>query len=243
RDSLISAPTGSGKTLAAFLICIDKLVRAARARTLEDATQVVYVSPLKALSNDVHRNLEAPLAEIAALAEREGIPLLPIRTAVRTGDTPMHERAKMLKKPPHILVTTPESLFILLTAEKSREMLRTTSTVILDEIHAIADDKRGSHLSLSLARFDALTENRPQRIGLSATVKPIEEVACLLGPDTRIVDVGHRREMEIAVEVPGDELSSVASTEMWNEIYDRIAALILAHRTTLVFVNTRRLSE
>jgi ATP-dependent helicase Lhr and Lhr-like helicase len=243
RDSLISAPTGSGKTLAAFLICIDKLVRAARAQTLEDATQVVYVSPLKALSNDVHRNLEIPLAEIAALAKREGITLMPIRTAVRTGDTPMHERAKMLKKPPHILVTTPESVYILLTAEKSREMLRTTSTVIIDEIHAIADDKRGSHLSLSLARFDALTAGRPQRIGLSATVKPIEEVACLLGPDTRIVDVGHKREMELAVEVPRDELSSVASTEMWNEIYDRIAALILAHRTTLVFVNTRRLSE
>ena len=243
RDSLISAPTGSGKTLAAFLICIDKLVRAARAQTLEDATQVVYVSPLKALSNDVHRNLEIPLAEIAALAKREGVPLLPIRTAVRTGDTPMHERAKMLRNPPHILVTTPESLYILLTAEKSREMLRTASTVILDEIHAIADDKRGSHLSLSLARFDALTAGRPQRIGLSATVKPIEEVACLLGPDTRIIDVGHRREMELAVEVPRDELGSVASTEMWHETYDRIAALILAHRTTLVFVNTRRLSE
>src|SRR4051812_37237309 len=243
RDTLISAPTGSGKTLAAFLICIDGLVRAARAQTLQDATQVVYVSPLKALSNDVHRNLELPLAQIAALAKRQGIDLMPIRTAVRTGDTPAAERARMLKKPPHILVTTPESLFILLTAEKSREMLRTTSTLIVDEIHAIADDKRGSHLSLSLARLDALTGSRPQRIGLSATVKPIEEVACLLGPDTRIVDVGHRREMELAVEVPRDELSVVASTEMWNEIYDRIAELILAHRTTLVFVNTRRLSE
>src|SRR5690242_783773 len=243
RDTLISAPTGSGKTLAAFLICLDRLVRAAREQTLPDATRVVYVSPLKALSNDVHRNLEVPLAEIASLAKREGISLMPIRTAVRTGDTPMPERAQMLRKPPHILVTTPESLFILLTAEKSREMLRTTSTIIVDEIHAIADDKRGSHLALSLARLDALTGNRAQRIGLSATVKPIEEVACLLGPQTRIVDVGHRREMEIAVEVPRDELSVVASTEMWNEIYDRIAELILAHRTTLVFVNTRRLSE
>jgi ATP-dependent Lhr-like helicase len=243
QDTLISAPTGSGKTLAAFLICLDRLVRAARAQTLEDSTQVVYVSPLKALSNDVHRNLEIPLAEIAALAKRQGILLMPIRTAVRTGDTPMAERARMLKKSPHILVTTPESLFILLTAEKSRDMLRTTSTLIVDEIHAMADDKRGSHLSLSIARLDALTGSRPQRIGLSATVKPIEEVACLLGPDTRIVDVGHRREMELAVEVPRDELSVVASTEMWNEIYDRIAELILAHRTTLVFVNTRRLSE
>jgi ATP-dependent helicase Lhr and Lhr-like helicase len=243
RDTLISAPTGSGKTLAAFLICIDRLVRAARAGTLADETQVVYVSPLKALSNDVHRNLEAPLAEIAALAERQGIRLMPIRTAVRTGDTPALERTRMLKKPPHILVTTPESLFILLTAQKPREMLRPTTTLIVDEIHAMADDKRGSHLALSMARLDALTSRRPQRIGLSATVKPIEEVACILGPDTRIVDVGHRREMELAVEIPRDELSVVASTEMWNEIYDRVAELIIAHRTTLVFVNTRRLSE
>ncbi len=243
HDSVISAPTGSGKTLAAFLICLDRLVRAAGAGTLADTTQVIYVSPLKALSNDIHRNLEVPLAEIAELARKEGIALLPIRTSVRTGDTPMPERAKMLRKPPHILVTTPESLFILLTAEKSREMLRNTTTVIVDEIHAMADDKRGSHLSLSLARLDALTGKRPQRIGLSATVKPIEEVAQFLGPATRVVDVGHRREMELAVEVPGDELSSVASTEMWNEIYDRLAELILQHRTTLVFVNTRRLSE
>ncbi|HEY7302863.1 MAG TPA: DEAD/DEAH box helicase [Bryobacteraceae bacterium] len=243
HDTLISAPTGSGKTLAAFLICLDRLVREARMHTLKDETQVVYVSPLKALSNDVHRNLELPLAEIAALAQLEGIPLLPIRTAVRTGDTPMAERAQMLKKPPHILVTTPESLFILLTAERSREMLRTTSTLIVDEIHVMADDKRGSHLALSLARLDALTGGRPQRIGLSATVKPIEEVACLLGPDTRTVDIGHRREMELSVEVPRDELGAVASTEMWNDLYDRVAELILEHRTTLVFVNTRRLSE
>ncbi len=243
RDTLISAPTGSGKTLAAFLICVDRLVRAARARTLSDETKVVYVSPLKALSNDVHRNLEVPLAEIDAIAKRWGISLMPIRTAVRTGDTPMPERTQMLKNPPHILVTTPESLFILLTAEKSREMLRTTSTIIIDEIHAIADDKRGSHLALSLARLDALTRKRPQRIGLSATVKPIEEVGRFLGNNTRIVDVGHRREMDLAVEVPRDELGAVASTEMWNEIYDRVAELILQNRTTLVFVNTRRLSE
>ncbi|MBV9266480.1 MAG: DEAD/DEAH box helicase, partial [Acidobacteriaceae bacterium] len=243
RDTLISAPTGSGKTLAAFLICLDRLVRAARAQTLPDETQVVYVSPLKALSNDVHKNLELPLAQIAALAEQEGIPLMPIRTSVRTGDTPMLERAQMLRKPPHILVTTPESLFILLTAEKSRKMLRSVSTIIVDEIHAIADDKRGSHLMLSLARLDALTTHRAQRIGLSATVKPIEEVACILGPDTRIVDIGHRRQMHLAIETPRDELGPVASTELWNEIYDRVAELILANRTTLVFVNTRRLSE
>jgi ATP-dependent Lhr-like helicase len=243
RDTLISAPTGSGKTLAAFLICLDRLFRSARTQTLPDETQVVYVSPLKALSNDVHKNLELPLTQIAALAERQGISLTPIRTSLRTGDTPALERARMLKKPPHILVTTPESLFILLTAEKSRQMLRSVSTVIVDEIHAMADDKRGSHLALSLARLDALTSQRAQRIGLSATVKPIEEVACLLGPDTRIVDIGHRREMDLAVEVPRDELAAVASTELWNEIYDRIAELILGNRTTLVFVNTRRLSE
>jgi ATP-dependent Lhr-like helicase len=243
HDTLISAPTGSGKTLAAFLICLDRLVRSARAQTLPDEVQVVYVSPLKALSNDVHRNLELPLAEMSTLAKTQGISLMPIRTAVRTGDTPVSDRARMLKKPPHILVTTPESLFILLTAEKSRQMLRGVSTVIVDEIHAIADDKRGSHLMLSLARLDSLIGRRAQRIGLSATVKPIEEVAHLLGPDTRIVDTGHRRNMDLAVEVPRDELAAVASTELWNEIYDRVAELILANRTTLVFVNTRRLSE
>jgi ATP-dependent Lhr-like helicase len=243
RDTLISAPTGSGKTFAAFLICIDRLVRAARAGTLTNATQVVYVSPLKALSSDIHRNLEMPLAEIAAMAKEEGIPWTPIRAIVRTGDTPAIERTQMLKQPPHIVVTTPESLFILLTAEKPRQILRTVSTVIIDEIHAMADDKRGSHLMLTLARLDALTGQRPQRIGLSATVKPIEEVACLLGPDTRIIDVGHRREMDLAVEVPRDELGAIASTEMWNEVYDRVAELIQQHRTTLVFVNTRRLSE
>ncbi|HEX4773842.1 MAG TPA: DEAD/DEAH box helicase [Bryobacteraceae bacterium] len=243
HNTLISAPTGSGKTLAAFLICIDRLVRAARAHTLAAETQVIYVSPLKALTNDVHRNLEVPLAQIADLAERQGIPLMPIRAAVRTGDTPNLERTQMLKKPPHILVTTPESLFILLTAEKPREMLRNVSTLIVDEIHAIADDKRGSHLALSIARLDALTVHPPQRIGLSATVKPIEEVAQLLGNRTRVIDVGHRRDMDLAVEVPRDELGAVASTELWNDIYDRIAELILSNRTTLVFVNTRRLSE
>jgi ATP-dependent helicase Lhr and Lhr-like helicase len=243
HDTLISSPTGSGKTLAAFLICIDRLVRAARAQTLPDKTQVVYVSPLKALSNDIHRNLEAPLAEIARLAESEGIILQQIRTAVRTGDTPTPERVRMLRKPPHILVTTPESLFILLTAEQSRKMLATASTVIVDEIHAIADDKRGSHLALSLSRLDSLAGRRLQRIGLSATVNPIEEVGRMLGPSTRIVDMGHRRKMDLGVEIPRDPLSSIASTEMWGEIYDRLAELILTHRSTLVFVNTRRLSE
>jgi ATP-dependent Lhr-like helicase len=243
RDVLISAPTGSGKTLAAFLICLDRLVRAARAGALANETEVVYVSPLKALSNDVHKNLEVPLAEISALAAQRGIPFSPIRTAVRTGDTPASERQKMGKQRPHILVTTPESLYILLTAAKSREMLKTVRTVIVDEIHAVADDKRGSHLALSLARLDALADAKPQRIGLSATVKPIEQVAEFLSAEARIIDVGHRRAMELAVEVPRDELGPIASNEMWAEIYDRVAELILTHRTTLVFVNTRRLSE
>ena len=243
HDVLISAPTGSGKTLAAFLICIDRLVRAARAGELSNETEVVYISPLKALSNDVHKNLEIPLAEISELAKRQGIPFAPIRTAVRTGDTPASERQQMGKQRPHILVTTPESLYILLTAEKSRAMLKTTRTVIVDEIHAVADDKRGSHLALSLARLDALAETKPQRIGLSATVKPIEQVAEFLSPHARIINIGHRREMGLAVEVPRDELGPVASNEMWAEIYDRLAELILTHRTTLVFVNTRRLSE
>ena len=247
RDVLISAPTGSGKTLAAFLICLDKLVRSATQGDLPDRTFVLYVSPLKALSNDIHKNLERPLAEISALAVKEGMLLAPIRTAVRTGDTLASERRSMLRTPPHVLVTTPESLFILLTAEKSRKILRQVGTIIVDEIHAVADDKRGSHLALSLARLEDLVVKsgapRPQRIGLSATVKPIEQVAGFLGDQVRIVDVGHRREMDIAVSVPKDELSVVATNEMWKEIYDRLAELISAHRTTLVFVNTRRLSE
>jgi ATP-dependent Lhr-like helicase len=247
RDVLISAPTGSGKTLAAFLICLDSLVRAARAGALTDETHVVYVSPLKALSNDVHRNLETPLAEIAALAESHNIPLAPIRTAVRTGDTPAWQRQRMIQQPPHILVTTPESLFILMTAEKSRLMLSTTRTIIVDEIHAVADDKRGSHLALTLARLDALVQDnncsRPQRIGLSATVRPIEDIANYLSRGASIVDVGHRREMDLKIEMPHDELGAVATSEMWGEIYDRIARHILDHKTTLVFVNTRRMSE
>jgi ATP-dependent helicase Lhr and Lhr-like helicase len=247
RDVLISAPTGSGKTLAAFLLCLDRLVRAARHGPLPNQTEVVYVSPLKALSNDIRFNLEIPLAEIAAMAVEQGIPLASIRTAVRTGDTPAWERQRMGKERPHVLVTTPESLYILLTAAKPRDMLRTTRTIIVDEIHAVADDKRGSHLALTLARLDALVEasgaSKPQRIGLSATVKPIEEVARFLSERAGIVNVGHRRDMEMAVEVPKDELGPVASNEMWEEIYNRVSELIEQHRTTLVFVNTRRLAE
>ena len=184
-----------------------------------------------------------PLREIRALAERRGVTLAPIRAAVRTGDTPARERRQLAKRPPHLLVTTPESLYILLTAEKSREALRTTRVAIVDEIHAMVGDKRGSHLALSLARLDALTGRRAQRIGLSATVKPVEEVARFLGPETEAVDVGHRRDMDLAVCVPRDELGPIATHEMWDEIYDRLAESILTHRTTLVFVNTRRMSE
>src|SRR5262247_3177483 len=248
-DVLISAPTGSGKTLAAFLSCLDRLVRASLEGSLVDETSVVYVSPLKALSNDIQKNLDRPLQEIAALASEKGLLLPPIRVAVRTGDTPMFERQQMIKRPPHILVTTPESLFILLTAERSREMLKTTQTMIIDEIHAIVDDKRGSHLSLSLARLDDLVVKAGgaplQRIGLSATVRPIEEVAQFVCPakQLRVIDSGHSRKLDLGIEVPKDELGAVASNEMWGEIYDRLAELILAHRTTLVFVNTRRLAE
>ena len=247
KTTLISAPTGSGKTLAAFLICIDSLVRKALSGELSDSTRAVYVSPLKALSNDIQKNLEIPLGEIFQLAGQRGILMPEIRIAVRTGDTLAHERRAMLARPPHILVTTPESLYILLTAAKSREILRTVETVIVDEIHAVADDKRGAHLALSLERLDHLTGKSLARVGLSATQKPIEVVADFLTgserPAPAIVNIGHRRQMDIAIEVPASELGPVASNEMWGEIYDRIADLAKQHSSTLVFVNTRRLAE
>jgi ATP-dependent helicase Lhr and Lhr-like helicase len=247
ETTLISAPTGSGKTLAAFLACIDCLVRKATSGELADRTEVLYVSPLKALGNDIQKNLEIPLGEIRQLAGERGILMPEIRTAVRTGDTPAYERQKMLARPPHILVTTPESLYILLTAEKSRAILKSVRTVIVDEIHAVADDKRGSHLALSLERLEHLAESVPVRIGLSATQKPIELVARFLTgserPEPAIVQIGQRRELDLAVEVPPSELGAVASNEMWGEVYDRIAELAKQHRSTLIFVNTRRLAE
>jgi ATP-dependent helicase Lhr and Lhr-like helicase len=247
RTTLISAPTGSGKTLAAFLVCIDRLVRKALRGELADNTEILYVSPLKALGNDIQKNLEGPLGEILLLAGERGMLVPPIRTAVRTGDTLAHERRAILAHPPHILVTTPESLYILLTAAKSREILKTIETVIVDEIHAVADDKRGAHLALSLERLEHLTGKPLTRIGLSATQKPIEIVAEFLTGGERpapvIVNVGHKREMDLAVEVPASELGPVASNEMWGEMYDRIAALAQQHRSTLIFVNTRRLAE
>ncbi|MGC2744736.1 MAG: DEAD/DEAH box helicase, partial [Candidatus Angelobacter sp.] len=247
RTTLISAPTGSGKTLAAFLICIDRLVRKALSGDLTDRTEILYISPLKALGNDIQKNLEGPLGEITALAGEKGLLMPEIRAAVRTGDTLMKERQRMLKRPPHILVTTPESLYILLTAQKSRGILTDVNTIIVDEIHAVADDKRGAHLTLSLERLDALTVNRAVRIGLSATQKPIETVAHFLTgnnrPDPVVVNIGHKRQMDLAIEVPGQELGPVASNELWDEIYDRICELVQQHRSTLVFVNTRRLAE
>src|SRR5438094_2028540 len=273
KHTLIAAPTGSGKTLAAFLSAIDDLVWKATNGNLADETHVVYVSPLKALSNDIQINLQQPLLGIQKILESKSISSVEIRTMVRTGDTPAKDRAAMTKKPPHIIVTTPESLYILLTSEGGRHMLSTVRTLIVDEIHAMVDDKRGSHLSLSIERLEALVASgyaglRPAdektaggtpaypglvRIGLSATQKPIEEVARFLvgtsniGPDgtprCTIIDSGHTRRLDLALEVPSSPLESLMSNEVWEEIYDRIANLIREHKTTLVFVNTRRMAE
>ncbi|GAB4150668.1 MAG: DEAD/DEAH box helicase [Planctomycetaceae bacterium] len=270
--TLIAAPTGSGKTLTAFLACIDRLLRESLEHGLNDEIRVVYVSPLRALSNDMHRNLETPLDEINALAAEHHPNATPIRAGLRTGDTTSSERAKLLRKPPHILVTTPESLFLLLTAEKGREKLRQVETVIVDEIHALVRDKRGSHLSLTLERLDALTEKPLQRIGLSATQKPIERTADFLvgtgtdftkktaQPDCEtdeepdctipdlesrctIVDTGHQRDLDLGIEIPASELGAVCMHEQWAEVNERIVELIQQHRSTLIFVNTRRLAE
>ncbi|HEY3521305.1 MAG TPA: DEAD/DEAH box helicase [Rhodanobacteraceae bacterium] len=245
RDVLIAAPTGSGKTLAAFLAAIDDLVRRGVEGKLGDETHVVYISPLKALSNDVRINLEVPIEGIRAQLERVGLPDVEIRTAVRTGDTPQVERNAMRKRPPHIVVTTPESLYILLGSESGRAMLATTRTVIVDEIHALTPSKRGSHLALSLARLDALCGQRPVRIGLSATQKPIEEVARFLCPDRdcAIIDAGHRRARDLGLEVTNVPLQPVMSNDAWGLVYDRIGELIQQHRTTLIFANTRRTVE
>jgi len=256
RHTLIAAPTGSGKTLAAFLTTIDDLVREGTESPLPDAVRVVYVSPLKALSADIHKNLAEPRRALRHLAEASGLQIPRITAAVRTGDTTSTERAAMLRTPPHILVTTPESLYLLLTAERSRQMLRTARTVIVDEIHAVIGTRRGAHLAVTLERLEALCredaagQGRPlQRIGLSATQKPIEEVAhFLVGAGNgrggcAIIDEGHRRATDLAIEIPQSPLDAVMAHEVWEEYYDRLAALIGEHRTTLVFVNTRRLAE
>jgi len=253
KHVLIAAPTGSGKTLAAFLAAIDELVREGEQFGLPDETRIVYVSPLKALSNDINRNLEAPLAGIRDKLLEQGSRDVDIRTWVRTGDTPQYERSQMRKKPPHIVVTTPESLYILLGSQSGREMLGTTRTVIVDEIHAVAGSKRGSHLALSLERLEALVGRRLTRVGLSATQQPIEEVARFLvgtrhvlpngEADCTIVDSGHIRHRDLQIELPEQPLEAVMSNEAWGEVYDRLAQLIKEHRTTLIFVNTRRTAE
>ena len=237
---LIAAPTGSGKTLAGFLSAIDSLLR--QGPQLPDETQVVYVSPLRALSNDVQKNLQGPLAEIRA--REPGLP--EVRVLVRTGDTKPGDRAAMTRRPPHILVTTPESLYLLLTSQGGRSMLRTVRTVIVDEIHALVRDKRGAHLALSLERLEALTGRPFQRLGLSATQKPLEEVGAFLagvGRSCRLVDAGSFRALDLVVEVPPSPLATVCSHEQWEEIYTRLAELVREHRTTLVFVNTRKMAE
>jgi ATP-dependent helicase Lhr and Lhr-like helicase len=250
KNTLIAAPTGSGKTLAAFLSAIDELVRQGIAGKLERGTQVVYVSPLKALSNDIERNLQFPLAGIKNQLKKSGVPEVNLEVMVRTGDTPVADRAYMLKNPPHILVTTPESLYLLLTSVNGRRMLSTVRTLIIDEIHALVGDKRGSHLSLSVERLETLVGRKLHRIGLSATQKPVEQVAKFLTGNTNdgsidcnILDGGHARKLDLSIEIPSSPLTSVMANEVWGEIYDKLIQLITMHETTLIFVNTRRLAE
>src|SRR3984957_17940622 len=250
RHVLVAAPTGSGKTFAAFLAAIDQLVKEGLERALPDETRIVYVSPLKALSNDIQRNLDAPLTGIREELAALNLPDVAIRAVVRTGDTSQSERAGMRRKAPHIVVTTPESLYILLGSQSGRDMLATCRTVIVDETHAIAGNKRGAHLALSLERLQALTGRGLARIGLSATQKPIEEVARFLigsrsgaGEDCIVIDSGHVRRRDLKLELPPAPLEAVMSGEVWTQVYDRLAELIREHRTTLVFVNTRRLVE
>lgn len=265
EHTLISAPTGSGKTLTAFLSVIDRLVKRSLAGDLDDETSVIYVSPLRALSNDMHRNLEEPLEEISQLLEEAGEIFTPIRIGLRTGDTPSSKRAALVKRPPHILVTTPESLYLMLTGSKSRETLKTVETVIVDEIHALLRDKRGSHWSITLERLEALVDHPLQRIGLSATQKPLDRVAqYLVGnrpeieiseasppeepceypeQSCRIVNIGHSRTLDVAIQVPPSELSAICTHEQWAEVLEQIIELIHSHHSTLIFVNTRRLAE
>jgi len=239
QHTLIAAPTGAGKTLAAFLAALDELLRRGLAGRLANETHVVYVSPLRALSNDIERNLQEPLAGIRRELTARGLPDVVLRTFVRTGDTPAHAREAMVARPPHVVVTTPESLYILLTSRRGRALLRTTRTVIVDEIHALAGNRRGVHLALSLERLAALTARPLVRIGLSATQRPLAEVARFLvgagggsPPPCTVVDVGHQRPLDLAIEVPPTPLTAVMSGEEWEEIYARLAELIQAHRTS-----------
>ena len=243
---LLSAPTGSGKTLAAFMAVLNDLFERRLDDTLEDRTQVVYVSPLKALSNDIHRNLQVPLKGIKALLEQNGYPNTDVRAMVRTGDTPGSERAKMIRTPPHILVTTPESLYLLLTSNGGREMLSSAGTLIVDEIHAVAGNKRGAHLSISMERLARLSRNPVHRIGISATQKPIERMAHFLTGNAepcKILNIGHRRELELDIELPESPLTAVMANEVWEEIHQSLERTITEHQTTLIFVPTRSMAE
>ncbi|HOP45145.1 MAG TPA: DEAD/DEAH box helicase, partial [Flavobacteriales bacterium] len=253
KNVLVAAPTGSGKTLTAFLWAIDELVREGLDGRLEDRTQVLYISPLKALSNDIEKNLRGPLRGIRAELKEQGLPEVDIRVMVRTGDTTPQDRQSMREKPPHILVTTPESLYVLLTSLGGRRMLSTVRTVIVDEVHAMIGDKRGSHLSLSLERLDHLLTRPATRIGLSATQKPVELVAKFLvgnkhvksdgSADCVIIDTGHKRRMDLALMLPDSPLQAVMPNEVWGEVYEKLIQLIEQHRTTLIFVNQRRMCE
>ena len=253
NHTLVAAPTGSGKTLAAFLASLDQLFREGLKGSLADETQVIYISPLKALSNDIHKNLEEPLSGLrTALYASQGVDI-DIRAEVRTGDTPAAKRQAIMRRPPHILATTPESFYLLLTSQRGRKLLASARTLIVDEIHALAGNRRGSHLALSIERLAALVRGPLQRIGLSATQKPIEEIARFLvgtasidrkgNAQCTIIDCGYSRRMDLAIELPGAPLEAVMSNEVWTEVYGRLADLIEAHKTTLVFVNTRRLAE
>ena len=247
RHALLAAPTGSGKTLAGFLSVIDELLRRSLRDDLPQQTEVVYVSPLRALSNDVRRNLRAPLAGIDRRLEARGLPASGITAGLRTGDSSAADRRRILRKPPHILVTTPESLYLLLTSEGGRGLLSNTGTVILDELHSLAGGKRGAHLTLSLERLEMLAGRPLRRIGMSATQRPLDRMAqFLLGArdhDCAIVDAGAARERNLALELPGSPLQAVMPLEVWSDLYDRLADLVRGHDSTLVFVNTRRLCE
>lgn len=261
QNTLILAPTGSGKTLAAFLWCIDELLRlgmGSDAKQFErnlHGIHTLYISPLKALNNDIHRNLKEPLAGIHAEAKAAGITAPPIRVQVRTGDTPASERAAMLRKPPHILITTPESLFLLLTSVKGRELFRNLRYVIIDEIHNISANKRGVHLSLSLERLEGLCHKSPVRIGLSATQKPLERIAAFMAGqymDTdgiwksrpvTIVDCGQRKDLDVRVIAPVPDYSDLPEASVWPAVYQKLYELIRSHRTTLIFANMRAQTE
>ncbi len=256
RNTLIAAPTGSGKTLAGFLMSINRLYLEHASGVEQSGTSVVYVSPLKALVVDIAENLERPLAEIATTAREMGLSAPELTIGVRTGDTPSSERQSMVRRPRTFVVTTPESLYLLVTAGKSRETLRTVETIIVDEIHAMARDKRGSHLALTLERLDHVCRSHggvsPVRIGLSATQRPIETVARLLvgtrlnaegAIDCAAIDTGHQRALDLEIELPDSELEAIASHNHMDQVLDRIAELVAEHRTTLIFVNTRSLAE